>query len=83
MHSGDNPVDGPLQYVPTTVNNAMNDFEEMIIHVDPDSIDNMISNLNHGQLKVFQKVKDAIEAQWNTVHTEHVEILWLFVSGCG
>ena len=55
MQSTDDVVEGPIQYVANTVNKAMNDFEDLIIHVDPKSIGDMIKKLNSDQARIFEK----------------------------
>ena len=50
MQSTDDVVEGPLRYVANTVTEAMNDFEDLMVHVDPTTIDDMIEKLNSGYL---------------------------------
>ena len=82
MQSIDDVVEGPLRYVPNTVTEAMNDFEDLMVHVDPTTIDDMIEKLNSDQTRIFDKVKTIIENQ-QTVGSGDAEILRLLVSGCG
>ena len=62
MQSGDIAVDEPLRYVATEVQKAMADFEDLVCHVNPDDIQDMIGQLNEDQLRVFNRVKTTIEA---------------------
>ena len=50
-------VDGPLRYVANAVTDAMNDFEDLIVHVDLNTIDDMMKNLNEDQLRIFDSIK--------------------------
>ena len=61
----------------------MADFEDLVCHVDPATVQDMIARLNEDQLRVFNKVKGTIEAQVNTETVDDVELCRLFVSGCG
>jgi len=63
MQSTDDVVEGPLRYVANAATDAMNDFEELIVHVDPDTIDDMIKNLNDDQLRIFNNIKSIMEGQ--------------------
>ena len=83
MQSSDIPVEGPLRYVATEVHNAMADFEDLVCHVNPEDIQGMIGQLNEDQLRVFNKVKTAIEAQVSTGVKVDSELCRLFISGCG
>ena len=83
MQSSDIAVEGPLRYVETEVQNAMADFEDLVCHVNPEDIQDMIGQLNEDQLRVFNKVKTAVEAQVSTEVTVDSEVCRLFVSGCG
>ena len=83
MQSSDIAVEGPLRYVGTEVQNAMADFEDLVCHVNPEDIQDMIGQLNEDQLRVFNKVKTAVEAQVSTEVTVDSELCRLFVSGCG
>ena len=83
MQSTDDVVEGPLRYVANTVTEAMNDFEDLMVHVDPTTIDDMIEKLNSDQTSIFNKVKMIIESQQTVGSSGDAEILRLFVSGCG
>ena len=83
MQSTDDVVEGPLRYVANTVTEAMNDFEDLMVHVDPTTIDDMIEKLNSDQTRIFNKVKMIIENQQTVGSSGDAEILRLFVSGCG
>ena len=50
MQSSDVAVEGPLRYVATEVHDVMADFEELVCHVNPDDVQNMIAQLNDDQL---------------------------------
>ena len=80
MQSSDILIDEPLRYVATQVQNIMTDFEELACHADPLDVQDMIDQLNEDQLRVFNTVKTAIEAQ---VSTDSADLCRLFVSGCG
>ena len=61
----------------------MVDFEDLVCHVNPDDIQDMIGQLNEDQLRVFNKVITTIEAQVSTEVKVDSELCRLFVSGCG
>ena len=83
MQSTDDVVEGPLRYVANTVTEAMNDFEDLMLHVDPTTIDDMIEKVNSDQTRIFNKVKTIIESQQTVGSSGDAEILRLSVSGCG
>ena len=83
LQSTDDVVEGPLRYVANTVTEAMNDFEDLMVHVDPATIDDMIEKLNSDQTRIFDKVKTIIKSQQTVGSSGDAEILRLFVSGCG
>ena len=83
MQSSDAAVEGPLRYVATEVHDVMVDFEELVCHVNPDDVQNMIAQLNDDQLRVFNKVKTTIEAQVSTGARDDAELCRMFISGCG
>ena len=76
-------VEGPLRYVANTVTEAMNDFEDLMVHVDPTTIDDMIEKLSSDQTRIFDKEKTIIESQQTVGSSGDAEILRLFVSDCG
>ena len=80
MQSSGALIDEPLRYVATQVHNVMEDFEDLACHADPLDVQDMIGQLNEDQLRVFNTVKTAIEAQ---VSTDSADLCRLFVSGCG
>ena len=47
MQSTDDVVEGSIRYVANTVNEAMNDFEDLLIRVDPNTIDDMITKIQN------------------------------------
>ena len=77
--SDDVPVNGPLNYVCTEVHNAMTEFDELFKPVSLKDANSMISNLNHDQLRIFNKVKSSVEAQLSGTTTVPIQ---MFVSGC-
>ena len=83
MQSSDIAVEEPLRYVSTEVQKAMADFEDLVYHVNPEDIQDMIGQLNEDQLRVFNRVKTTIEAQVSTEVKVDTELCRLFVSGCG
>ena len=58
----------------------MNDFEDLIVRVDPSTIDDMMKNLNKDQLKIFNNIKSG---SLSVGSSGDAGILRLFVSGCG
>ena len=72
-----------MRYVVNTVTEAMNDFEDLMVRVDPATIDDMIEKLNSDQTRIFDKVKTIIKSQQTVGSSGDAEILILFVSGCG
>ena len=61
----------------------MNDIEDLMVHVDPTTIDDMIEKLSSDQTGIFDKVKTIIESQKTVGSSGDADILRLFVSGCG
>ena len=57
----------------------MADFEDLVCHVNPEDIQDMIGQLNEDQVQVFNKVKTAVEAQVSTGVTVDSELCRLFV----
>ena len=83
MQSSDDVVDGPLRYIANAVTDAMNDFKDLILHVNPSTIADMIKNFNEDHLRIFNCIKSIIEGQQSVGSSKDAEILQLFVSGCG
>jgi len=52
---------GPLQYIAPEVHDAMAEFEDAVHHDKDVNVDEMIASLNADLLRVFNKVKLAIE----------------------
>ena len=61
----------------------MNDFDDLIVHFDLSTIDDMMKNLNEDQLRIFGNIKSIIEGHISVGGSGDAEILQLFVSGCG
>ena len=61
MQSSDIVVEEPLRYVATEVQKAMTDFEDLVCHINPDDIQDMIGQLNEDQLRVFNRVKPQLK----------------------
>ena len=74
---------GPLQYVATEVQNAMTQFTDVVSHDENMNIEEMISQLNEDQLRVFNKVRCTIQNQAEATTDNPAGILRLFVSGLG
>ena len=50
IQSSDIPVKGPLRYVATEVDNATEDIEVLLCHINNEDIQHMIGQLNEDQL---------------------------------
>jgi len=54
------------------------------VHHDKDvNVDEMIASLNPDQLRIFNKVKLAIEDQTRSTSDTAADALRMFISGCG
>ena len=81
--SKDMHKDDPLNYGITEAQEAMADFEAALIDNDDADVDAMIENLNEDQLRIFNKVRNQVQAQCTSPSTENAKPMRMFVSGCG